>query len=69
MNPFLRPHDVFGLLHCSNDIPKISKNRRERHQLRRPKMLLKSSSNPATTRPEPSRRFCMAPMMDWTYFY
>ncbi|WP_349617627.1 tRNA dihydrouridine(20/20a) synthase DusA [Azotobacter salinestris] len=26
----------------------------------------KSSSNPATTRPEPSRRFCVAPMMDWT---
>ncbi|WP_240931619.1 hypothetical protein [Azotobacter chroococcum] len=49
--------------------PQISKNSRERHQLRRPKMLLKSSSNPATTRPEPSRRFCVAPMMDWTYFY
>ncbi|TBW10245.1 hypothetical protein E0E50_10265 [Azotobacter chroococcum subsp. isscasi] len=48
---------------------KISKNSRERHQLRRPKMLLKSSSTPATTRLWPSRRFCVAPMMDWTYFY
>lgn len=29
-------------------------------------MLQKSSSNPVTTRPEPSRRFCVAPMLDWT---
>ncbi|TBW11020.1 tRNA dihydrouridine(20/20a) synthase DusA [Azotobacter chroococcum] len=26
----------------------------------------KTSQNPASTRPEPSRRFCVAPMMDWT---
>jgi len=29
-------------------------------------MLEKSPSNPVTTRPEPSRRFSVAPMMDWT---
>ncbi|ACO79426.1 tRNA-dihydrouridine synthase A [Azotobacter vinelandii CA] len=29
-------------------------------------MLEKSSSTQATTRPEPSRRFCVAPMLDWT---
>ena len=27
---------------------------------------MKSSSNPVITRPEPSRRFSVAPMMDWT---
>ncbi|WP_249673076.1 tRNA dihydrouridine(20/20a) synthase DusA [Pseudomonas abieticivorans] len=27
---------------------------------------MKSASNPAKTRPEPSRRFSVAPMMDWT---
>ncbi len=27
---------------------------------------MKSASNPVTTRPEPSRRFSVAPMMDWT---
>lgn len=30
-------------------------------------MLAETASNPATTRPEPSRRFSVAPMMDWTY--
>lgn len=29
-------------------------------------MPTKPSSNPVTTRPEPSRRFSVAPMMDWT---
>ncbi|WP_200893344.1 tRNA-dihydrouridine synthase, partial [Pseudomonas oryzihabitans] len=29
-------------------------------------MLAETASNPATTRPEPSRRFSVAPMMDWT---
>ncbi len=29
---------------------------------------MKFSSNPVTTRPEPSRRFSVAPMMDWQYF-
>ncbi|MEH6413712.1 MULTISPECIES: tRNA dihydrouridine(20/20a) synthase DusA [Pseudomonas] len=29
-------------------------------------MLLENASKPQTTRPEPSRRFSVAPMMDWT---
>ncbi|MGV8570081.1 MAG: tRNA-dihydrouridine synthase, partial [Pseudomonas asiatica] len=29
-------------------------------------MPLESASKPQTTRPEPSRRFSVAPMMDWT---
>lgn len=29
-------------------------------------MLAETASNPETTRPEPSRRFSVAPMMDWT---
>lgn len=27
---------------------------------------MKQGATPVTTRPEPSRRFCVAPMMDWT---
>jgi tRNA-dihydrouridine synthase A len=56
----------FEWVHRTNQIPKTLENAQKHAENTLSKMVQNQSFSPVKATPEPSRRFSVAPMMDWT---